>query len=400
MNGGASAVQRHNFIGSLTGLRYVAAVAVVIGHGAPSLRDDWLAQLVAQISSIGMTLFFVLSGFVLWLNYAAGFQDRPLSVTLREFAIARFARLYPMYAVVVFVIVGWLTIRRGAGAPSLGFILTMTQAWFPVLDGAMLVAVVPPLEHLWSISVELFFYLLFPFACLLLTEVDRLRTRLLLSLLNLVVFAVTIYAFFRFGEPLLQIAAPSLTDHAMQWLTYYSPYLHVSQFLAGCIAGMIYTKLSGVPIGDRERRGVTALFWLSVAGLAVAPVALYFQPRLPIGSFWIELGIRLDEVVAFSVIMIAASRHGLARFLASRALILGGECSYSIYLLHPFLIRLAMVGKSETPPLPEFLFRLILFVAIATAVAAVTYAVIEVPSRSWIRRVFGTSAPREVLRTA
>ncbi len=83
---------------------------------------------------------------------------------------------------------------------------------------------------------------------------------------------------------------------------------------------------------------------------------------MPTSYFWVELGVRLDEVVSFSVILIAASRYGLARFLSSRAMVFGGECSYSVYLLHPFLVRLAMIGKSELPSLPEFLFRLGLFV--------------------------------------
>ena len=391
-------MQNRHFIGALTGLRYVAAVTVVVGHGSLSLRQDWLAQLVAQISSIGMTLFFVLSGFVLWLNYSDSFKFSTLPAALREFAVARFARLFPMYAVVTCGIVGYLMIRRGLGAPSFGFILTMTQAWFPVLDGTLLVAVVPSLQHLWSISVELFFYLLFPLTCLALCRVSRLQTMLLLALLNLAVFAAAIAVFFRYGDAFLQATAPSLRGGGMQWLTYYSPYLHVSQFLAGCIAAMIAMQLATMTLGDRARKNVTILFRLSLLALAAAPVALFFQPDWPALSFWIELMVRLDEVVCFSVILVATSRFGLAGFLGSRPMVFGGECSYSIYLLHPFLIRVAMIGKSETPTLPEFLARLGLFVAIVSAVAWVTYSVIETPSRAWLRRVLGSSAPREVLR--
>lgn len=58
------------FIGSLTGLRLVAAASVAVGHGALSLRRDWLSQPPAQISRIRMTLFFVLRVFVPWPNYA------------------------------------------------------------------------------------------------------------------------------------------------------------------------------------------------------------------------------------------------------------------------------------------------------------------------------------------
>ena len=392
-------MHENRFIGSLTGLRYVAAVTVVVGHGSLAMRHDWLADLVAQISSIGMTLFFVLSGFVLWLNYAASFGSKPVPEALREFAVARFARLYPMYAVVVLGIAAWMVAWKGIEPRSLAFVLTMTQAWFPVLGGKMLVAVMPSIEHLWSISVELFFYLLFPIVCILLGRVRGLATVMLVALGNLVLFAIAIFVFFQFGKKFLQAVVPSLTDNGMQWLTYYSPYLHISQFLAGCFVAMVYLKLATRPVGRTEGRAVLILFWLSVAGLAVMPVALFFQPELPAYYFCIELTVRLAEVACFSVILLAASRYGLARFLSSRAMIIGGECSYSIYLLHPFLVRIAMVGKPEMPAAPEFVLRLCLFVVVATAVAWVTYSVIEAPSRAWLRRALGTKAPREVLRT-
>src|SRR5437764_5236426 len=59
-------VNDQRFIGSLTGLRFVAAATVAIGHGAPSLAQGGLSEFIAQVSSIGMTMFFMLSGFVLW----------------------------------------------------------------------------------------------------------------------------------------------------------------------------------------------------------------------------------------------------------------------------------------------------------------------------------------------
>ena len=391
-------MQENRFIGSLTGLRYVAAVTVAVGHGSLALRHDWLAQLVAQISSIGMTLFFVLSGFVLWLNYAASFRSKPFPEALRQFAMARFARLYPMYAVVVLGIAAWMLVWKGIAPRSLGFVLTMTQAWFPVLDGKMLVAVMSSIQHLWSISVELFFYLLFPLACILLIRVRGLAAMMLLALANLLIFAVAIYAFFRYGETFLQEAVPSLMENGMQWLTYYSPYLHISQFLAGCLVAMVYMKLLAKPISRGEGRVASLLFWVSSMGLVLLPVVLFLQPILPAYSFEIELSVRLGEVTFFSVILLAASRYGLARFLSWRWMITGGECSYSFYLLHPFLVRIAMIGKSETQALPEFALRLCLFVAIVTAVAWVTYSIIEAPSRAWLRRVLGTTAPREVLQ--
>ena len=383
------------FVGSLTGLRYVAAATVAVGHGALALRHDWLAQLVAQISSIGMTLFFVLSGFVLWLNYAESFSAKPFTEAMRGFAIARFARLYPMYAVVVLGIVG----LKGGDPRALGFVLTMTQAWFPALDGKMLVALIPSIQHLWSISVEFFFYLLFPFICIGLAGVRRLTTVMLFAILNLLAFAVAILVFFRYGGTFLQSAVPGLTDNGMQWLTYYGPYLHLPQFLAGCLVAMLYLDRARKPIGRAERKLVATLFWLSVAGLALLPVLLFFQPSLPDYYLATELAVRLGEVVFFSVVMLGASRYGLARFLSWRAVIVGGECSYSVYLLHPFLMRIAMIGASDVVSVPEFVVRLCVFVAVTTAIAWGCYWLIEAPSRAWLRRALGTTAPRDVPRT-
>ncbi|MGJ5100916.1 acyltransferase family protein [Bradyrhizobium sp. HKCCYLRH2057] len=397
-SGQSPAVNDQRFIGSLTGLRFVAAATVAVGHGAPSLASGPLPDLIAQVSSIGMTMFFVLSGFVLWLNYAERLRSQPLGPALREFAIARFARLYPMYAAVVLVIITYLMIARSLSAPSLGFILTMTQAWFPVQNGTMLVAVVPSLQHLWSISVELFFYLLFPFVCLLLGSVVRLPTMVGLALVNVALFALTIVAFFSVGDAVLKAVAPSLTQHGMQWLTYYSPYLHIAQFIAGCFAAMIYQNRANTSVTDGERRGVGILFWISLVSLVCAPVLLFLQPRLPGWSFSIELAVRLIEIIGFTIVFIAASRYGHARWLSSRPMIVGGECSYSIYLLHPFLIRLAMIGKSDAPGAVELVLRLGLFVMIATAIAWITYMLIEAPARTWLRKSFGTSAPRDVIR--
>jgi hypothetical protein len=241
-----------NFINPLTGLRFVAAVTVAIGHAAPSLRDDWLGHLVAQVASIGMTLFFVLSGFVLWFTYADRMLKSP-SATLRDFAAARFARLYPMYVLVVVVITGYLVIRRNQDPAALVFVLTMTQAWFPVFNGTMLAAAISSLEHLWSISVELFFYLLFPLICFSFGRIERISTLAWVSLLNLVVFAIAIAWCFSDGDVFLRTLVPSLDHDGMAWLTYYSPYLHVSQFLAGCLTAQIYMKLA-----PRRRRAAPA----------------------------------------------------------------------------------------------------------------------------------------------
>src|SRR2546421_11421320 len=78
-------------IDALTGLRFVAAFTIALGH----YYQPWL-----EVSGIGMPLFFTLSGFIIHYVYAESFVAGWPSAT-REFAVARFSRIYPLYFAVL-----------------------------------------------------------------------------------------------------------------------------------------------------------------------------------------------------------------------------------------------------------------------------------------------------------
>jgi peptidoglycan/LPS O-acetylase OafA/YrhL len=82
----------------LTGLRVFAAFAVYMSHvRVPISAPNWL-HAIGQNGSAGVTFFFVLSGFVLTLNYHDRLRTRR---QLWSYAVARFARIYPVYLVVI-----------------------------------------------------------------------------------------------------------------------------------------------------------------------------------------------------------------------------------------------------------------------------------------------------------
>jgi peptidoglycan/LPS O-acetylase OafA/YrhL len=133
----SSAAPHDRYIAALDGLRGTAAMLVAGGHymgiegGAP------LSEIAATLVGLGMTLFFVLSGFVIHYNYNAMITRRG---GMRVFFVARFARLYPLYILLFlfdFAYTG-LTARSACGqigAPDghwlgLAFYLTLTQSWF------------------------------------------------------------------------------------------------------------------------------------------------------------------------------------------------------------------------------------------------------------------------------
>ena len=166
-------------LGALTGLRFLAAAQVVLFHSIGP-RLDHLAPPLAGLLGAGYTgvsLFFVLSGFVLAYNYLAPGQGG--TTKTGNFLAARVARIYPVYLIGVLLalpgLAGKLLRDHGpgdaflAGSPVVLSALTLTQSWIP----AYACRVNCPG---WSLSVEAFFYLAFPLLGVFLAT--RAKTRL------------------------------------------------------------------------------------------------------------------------------------------------------------------------------------------------------------------------------
>ena len=85
----------------LTGLRGVAAYSVLMAHAAAYAYPGApiIPHYIHGLPYFGMSLFFVLSGFVIHYNYAGMFRTDGLAAGGKKFFIARFARLYPLYFV-------------------------------------------------------------------------------------------------------------------------------------------------------------------------------------------------------------------------------------------------------------------------------------------------------------
>src|SRR5262249_55136028 len=176
---GAAPFDRH--ILALDGLRFVAAFMVAGGHYMTLAGGAPLSETIALLTGLGMTLFFVLSGFVIHYNYSAT-MSRPGG--LRAFFVARFARLYPLYIVLFLFDFAFtaLTTHNAcdlAGTPheqwtALPFYLTLTQSWiYAAICRASLAYQYGPVSAVtWSISVEVFFYLVYVVGAL---TIARLR---------------------------------------------------------------------------------------------------------------------------------------------------------------------------------------------------------------------------------
>ena len=151
-----------NEIYGLTSLRFVAALYVFVFHIhiRYPLANGAIGRLLSE-GAVAMSLFFMLSGYILAYTYSDSLTS------LRQYFVNRFARIYPIYAVVAILALPWIGTFNSNGTESTArgifktlFLLASNlfgvQAWFPQFfqywnDGGS-----------WSISVELFMYALFP----------------------------------------------------------------------------------------------------------------------------------------------------------------------------------------------------------------------------------------------
>src|SRR6202050_5609698 len=131
---------------------------------------------IEQASGFGMTLFFVLSGFVIHYNYAAAVTGRQGARGTAAIFWARFARLYPLLLLMLalYVLVSNRHFEFWSGRPerfaevlrALPYFLLSIQSWlyFPIGDTALIYAIGPSASLTWSIRTEWFFYLVYPLA--------------------------------------------------------------------------------------------------------------------------------------------------------------------------------------------------------------------------------------------
>jgi peptidoglycan/LPS O-acetylase OafA/YrhL len=376
----------------LTGLRGIAAYTVLLAHASQvsfvySGTVLWF-DVTSRIAYFGMSLFFVLSGFVIQYNYGPLFVCERFGVAVRRFYAARFARLYPLYAVTLLLAIQAIPSPHFIGATG-AFVsyLTLTQSWF----NTEMAAFVPA----WSISAEWFFYLAFlPLTYL----VTRLRHPLAALALFCTVAAAGLGICLRYFEPpldnvvdaWLRFGRVSADPHS--WLIYLCPYVRVLEFVAGMLAAKVFSVLpknAPMPIGAKLVAGA-AIFWCA---------AVIFGPltQLP---FLNELRANFIFAPALAVILICACgyKSWLGRALGARLLLRAGEISYSVYIWCWLMMDVLdpQFRSSALTPLAclNSTVKVATIIGLTTAVAYGSYLMIETPSRRWLRSILTPGALR------
>jgi peptidoglycan/LPS O-acetylase OafA/YrhL len=363
-----------NHLLALTGLRIFPALLVYFSHfGAPAGSPQWLVLALAS-GYYGVTVFFVLSGFVLTINYWDRLT-RPSARNLWSFAVARFARVYPLYLLVIAYMACRLHVLTGQIPPSWPWHLVGLQAWLPNIFDAF--AFGPS----WSISVEVFLYASLP---LLLLGLRRLVTVRQLALAATIT-AVAMLALAAWFQHSGRAGLPTTdTGSAHHWL-YRLPLTRLGDFLLGIFAARLYVSVRG--------RSHMALIGAIVAAAGVGAMLFLSTTSWMFNSaFAWDVGYALPAVL---VILGLALSPGalLSRFFALRGMVLLGEASYAFYLIHSTFAQSFGAGSWTVRVTLGTLCVEAMSLGLVMAMALGLHVGIERPARVILRRLLDRRPP-------
>ncbi len=358
-------------IDALTGIRGIAAVTVIAYHIFPA--KDFpigVSQMVAR-GYLSVDIFFVLSGFVMALNYGPMFRDRVRLQAVITFLMRRVARLYPLYIAFLGMRVGYsLLVYHSLQVPGFWFAMNLAHPLRDLIANVFMIqswgvakAITTPT---WSISTEWGAYFVFP-------------------------FVVGIILFRRWPVAVLAALGAAALVAAASILTGYDGEHHNGALDAydGRTFIPLLRCLGGFGIGLATFR---LYRWAPAARLAGSGIGWLVLAVL-MGGLLLHLpDLALYPAFPLLVLCLACDRGPLGRIFAWRPLYGLGVLSYTIYVIHNVWISpvhwLEKTLPAQMPPaVAELTTAAFLILSLGGAAAALHHWV-EVPGRRLVRRVF------------
>ncbi|WP_432709510.1 acyltransferase family protein [Pedobacter sp.] len=337
-------------IHQLTFTRFLAAMVVVLYHygkTSPLLSGEIMSTLLKYGNS-SVSYFFILSGFVMIIAYG----NRKNKLDKLSYYISRIARIYPIYILALFA-VALIAYQSVTGLNPQGLLLQslLVQSWFP----AHVMTLNTPG---WSLSVEVFFYLLFP---LLLGIYNKFSLKSLCYVIVAFWLVSQIVFTFLLLNPQYGVPAKFL---------YYAPIMHLNQFLVGNLIGFLYFRF-------KKKNYDIPLLLLIVA----FPFLLLFVDR---NTTNISFHNGLTAVYYAPFILLMALNNGrISSWLSKGVFVILGEISYGIYILQkPVHSVVRHVG--EALRINDTLIEILFFVVLL-GVSYFLYMLIELPGRQFIK---------------
>ena len=357
------------FIPEMDGLRFVAISMVVLFHlngyltaktpfyeHGPMAQRDWLCR-AALVGSHGVELFFVISGFILALPFAAHHLAGAPAVNLRKYYLRRLTRLEPPYFITIFLLMALGALLHAAALPQFYSHLAASLAY---MHNLIYGAPSTVLGVAWSLEIEIQFYLLVP----LLTLVFAIRNSIFRRTLLIAATVASLWA--------QDILLPHGPRFALSILAY------VQFFLIGFLLADVFLT--------RSRSSPRSLYWdaLALAGWPLLFIVLQSTALM----HW------TFPFLLFALYCAAFRGRWINRFFANSWIAAVGGMCYSIYLIHYEIISaVGRFTKSVGQQLPNPVYLVVQFVLVGLAVVVVCglyFIVLEKPcmKRDWPQQLW------------
>jgi peptidoglycan/LPS O-acetylase OafA/YrhL len=357
---------------TLNAVRAAGALMVVLTHAAFNtgrINDGWVGAVLARFD-FGVTLFFVLSGFLLsrpWFLAAALGRHEP---SARHYLWKRALRILPLYWVVV--VVAFLVDPQNDDATWEDWVsqLTFTQLYRHDLLASSL-------TQMWSLCTEVAFYLVLPLLCLALIGGRHHGLRL-----NRVLVGAGVLGALGVAWQVVVAQIPGYEAHYAQWLPGFLPW-----FLIGVAFAAVSADLAVRPrdhVLERLGHDLTGCWVLATAlfALACSPVA---GPRLLLTPEGWQAGAKVVLYAVAGAFLVLPLVFGPERGGRVRERLCGpvpfwlGEISYGIFAIHMIVLNLVFRLLDLDVFTGRFLTVAALTVAITLGLATASFYLFEKP---------------------
>lgn len=366
------------------GVRGLAALAIVVHHVSFATGRTYDGDLVASVNArldVGVAVFFVLSGYLLFEPYARRIVDGDDLPDRRRFWRRRVIRVFPAYwvALLVQLVLGLIAVKG-----AVGFLLnaTLTQIY---VDDYVLTGIIQS----WTVATEIGFYLLLPFVATYGVHLAQGRTtsQRMVLLLGLCVAGVAFSVLSRMLIAGLDMPGASIYR--------YTVFANADYFAGGMALAvlMVGARRSARFADLHDRMFARPGWWYAGAAFAMwlASTQLDVPLGLSVGSTDVEIA-RHAAYLVVAVMVVAPACCSTdpttwsARFLGSRPLVFLGMVSYGMYLWHQIFLHQAPPGEgwifqwTGWPPFDAPFLQVFLIVAAgAIALGTISWYLVERP---------------------
>ncbi|SHF05357.1 Peptidoglycan/LPS O-acetylase OafA/YrhL, contains acyltransferase and SGNH-hydrolase domains [Psychroflexus salarius] len=304
--------------------------------------------------SLGVSFFFILSGFILAYNYQEKFLKKDYSI--KQFYNARFARIYPLHFITFIIstpLFFYSTELSGKLILQSLTNLSLTQSFIPIRE--IYFSFNSPS---WSISNEMFFYLLFPFIIGLIYSLKK-KWYLLLLIFFLV--------------PIGTLIIPSEFYHQ---LFYINPFVRIFDFAIGVSIYNLYVHI-------KKSKIMVNYNYVEISAVLLFVIFFYYHSEIPKVSrysfyYWLPMSY---------IILVFSFQSGIiSKLLSHKWLIYLGEISFGIYMYHQLVIRYFNPLNNKLLGIENELYIATLILIISLVISHYSFRYFETPMNTYLKR--------------